>query len=60
MGQVAGEDPRLMFHTSPSVGCIRDVPYFAGLLEMLLKEVRMIKELNSSREGWDIDRTVLL
>ena len=26
---------------------------------MLLKEVRKVKELNSSREGWDIDRTVL-
>ena len=58
--QVVGEDPRLMFHTNPSVGCIAEVPYFAGLLDRLLKEVRKIKELNSSRVSWDVDRGILL
>ena len=58
--QVLGEDPCLMFHTNPSVGCIAEVPYFAGILDGLLKEVRKIKELNSSRVPWDVDRGILL
>ena len=52
MDQVLGEDPRLMFHVNPLVGCIAEVPYFAGILDGLLKEVRKIKELNSSRVPW--------
>ena len=42
------------------MGCIDEVPYFAEMLDGLLKEVRKIKELNSSRVPWDVDRGILL
>ena len=68
MAQVAGEDPNLMFHTNPSVACISEVPYFARLPEMLLKEVRQIKKVDSPMDGWvsdqlkhwDINRRILI
>ena len=47
VAQVDGEAPSLMFHTNPSVATIGDVPYFAGLLDMLLTEARRIKKVDS-------------
>ena len=68
VAQVDVEAPSLMFHTNPLVAAIGDVPYFAGMLDMLLTEARRIKEVNFPLdEGvnvcpkhWDIDRRILV
>ena len=52
------QDPRLMLHTNPAVGSIRDEPHFAELLETLLEENTRGSRLNAFKEERNKEREV--
>ena len=56
--EVEEKNPLLMRHTNPSLGTIRDDPYFAELLEALIEEATRVSELNAFREERNRDRAV--